>query len=237
MSYNSVATCSFCADLAYRVEDDVQNLLAEQESPQMSTPHMEMEICSWCADPGKEGDTKLACDNCPRVFCDICVLKSLGGDELAHEKLKALCQDDGPWKCLYCKPTTILQEMEAFLVERNDDGMDMSDASGSTKDSEALQQLIDQYMYYQQECENINFMLESTGIKKQEECFRAEHPNETDEEIKERMSTWHSKLTDDSFRYQDMIGILQDQLGKFLFKSHSIEYSLQLNSNPMLSRR
>lgn len=219
------------------MEDDVQNLLAEQESLQMSSPRIEMELCSWCADPGKEGDTKLACDNCPRVFCDICVLKALGGDELACEKLKSLCQDDGPWKCLYCKSTTTLQAMEAFLVERNDDGMDMSDASGSTKDSAALQQLIDQYMYYQQESENINFMLESTGIKKQEESFRAEYPNETDEEIKERMSMWHSKLTDDSFRYQDMIGILQDQLGKFLFKSHSIGNSIATQFYLNLSRR
>jgi RNase adaptor protein for sRNA GlmZ degradation len=81
-----------------------------------------MDICSWCSNALEQSDNLIMCDECPRVFCDDCVIRAHGNGIAGESTVNKLLEDDGTWACIYCIPTKMLDAMRAFLKLDSDNG-------------------------------------------------------------------------------------------------------------------
>jgi len=180
----------------------------------------EMDICSWCADEYRQGQDLLLCDDCPRVFCDRCVSLAHGSGSKGDKLVKALLTDDGKWSCIHCEPTLVLESMRSFLAESNekdgqlsadDDGVDTSMSSPISK-GEDLEDLLDKLSSLEDELEETTMMLEADAIEKK----RVELAHTPTAELEEQLEDWIQEMKDRYSRCADAIGIIQDDLGKFI---------------------
>ena len=110
-----------------------------------------------CAGCGVVGETILLCDNCPRGFCQLCVLKAHNGRDRAW--LDATASADAEWKCLVCSPPSFLQKWQAAflrLVEQdgNSDDEETTAIQNSNLSEEAKQKIVDGLISELVDCEN-----------------------------------------------------------------------------------
>ena len=229
----SVATCSVCADRAYVVEDDV---LAAIEDSKESRGHEtltihEMDICSWCAHELHQGEHLLICDDCPRTFCNLCVSLAHGSGSKGQGAVNELLNDDGPWSCIYCTPTRVLDSMRAFLADGGGEvsrikgpekaNINKSDGNGAAKDNGCLEELLDKLSDLEDDLEETERMLEGKGLDRKRAELKKEGKH-SPTEIQDQLNDWMVMTFDRHSRISDAIGILQDDLGTLRLKAITV---------------
>ena len=229
----SVSTCATCADEAYAVEDDVQRLISMQDKVKIDdsdndnlhcyNDEFEMEYCSWCATNSDE-ETLFLCDNCPRVFCKRCVAIAYGGGSKGSKATETIQAESGDWFCLFCQPTSILLQMRQHLLEQEED-VDSEcinndhDVKIDTYD-DAVQDLLAKLAEQEDLLEEAEMMLEHDSEMKQFEEIQQEvdrkglDPHEASAFVQTEFETWKQMWQRQHDRSCDIIGILQDMLGK-----------------------
>lgn len=225
-----MTACSLCADKAYIVEDEVKTLLTERKTIMMqpNIHEQEMEICSWCADEDHQDDQLFLCDDCPRVFCAGCVKKS-HGEQNGEEMIQTLMEHDDRWTCPACSPTPLIEQLRQLFLESDTDGKGGDKLNGkniSTSedgDESEVQKLLDKLGLLEDELEEITERLETEYLDKLRKDIQEELQD--DDEIEEEMNTFIQLNENRYSNVSDAIGIIHDELGRFmctLFLSHWI---------------
>lgn len=177
-----------------------------------------MEICSWCADEDLQDEQLLMCDNCPRVFCIICVKKAYGTDGTDDFINHLISEENEPWYCPFCAPTPFLVTVRQLLVDKSQNVVmqkerDLYHNNESGGDDESVQRLIDKLAVLEEEFEEITKRMESPNMQQLRIEISKELSNE--EEIEIELDLWKQKNLDRHANVSDSIGIIHDDLGKY----------------------
>lgn len=208
------------------MEDDVQAILRTTKL-KGTNEIPEMEVCSWCANVNDHGTEVLfLCDECPRAFCDQCVSIAHGSGKNGDLVVKSLQNEDASWSCLYCKPTRILKSMKSYLSKENSgsSSLDMSSARDAAKKDggngsqevtdERVEGLLVALSELEDELDETAKMLEVDNIEKKRLELQGKYPDDSSDDLQNKLDTWLEDMHDAHSRCSDAIGILQDDLGK-----------------------
>ena len=217
-----VPSCSVCADKAYVVEYNVQELIEGKNSESESEPEetmKEVNICSWCADEYQQGSNLLLCDFCPRGFCDQCVSLAHGSGSKGGEVLKKIMESEDMWSCLHCKPTSLVNAMKKFWTDSQEDqGRATSidaNAPDEQNDDEIIIRLLDKLSSLEDQLESVSMMLEQKGIDGYRQQLERKFAETcSSDQVQEQFDNWVRRKKEQYARCSDDIGILQDDLGK-----------------------
>jgi SNF2 family DNA or RNA helicase len=182
-----------------------------------------MDICSWCSNALEQSDNLIMCDECPRVFCDDCVIRAHGNGIAGESIVNKLLEDDGTWACIYCIPTKMLDAMRAFLKLDSENGSVSSqiidegaDKITTSQDKdEKLAELFEELSALEEELNETSSMLEYDGLKKKLLELKQKRPQHLEADIESELNRWTQETRDRHHRCSDAIGIIQDDLGKY----------------------
>jgi len=223
-----VTTCSPCADRAYAIEDDLEDIVDDDI------------FCSWCAgDAEVENDRDsdlLLCDSCPRAFCKRCTALAHGGGDGGLKMVQKLESDSGPWSCLHCEPPYALRCMQEFLRDNiseetvSKEGSIPELVTGSKSVSnekfDTVEELIRDLTNAEDKLDEAEQMLEDESIERQKSEIRKEvmehlskayqHIDESavlgDQIVEDDLATFVRQWKDHHARCADIIGTTQDLL-------------------------
>ena len=230
-------TCSLCADKAYIVEDEVKTIMEERNSIMMQ-PNLnerEMECCSWCADEDQQEEPLFLCDDCPRVFCANCVKKSHG--DQGNEMIQALMENEDRWSCPACAPTPLIERLRRLFLEldiegKKGDKLNEDNISSSEDDDgeHQVQKLVDKLSFLEDELEEIAERLESKNLDQLRKEIQKEL--QSSEEVEEEIKIFIELNLDRHSNVSDAIGIIHDELGRFIFLVYSHSTYVCILSSP-----
>ena len=202
------------------MEDEIQTIMEENQNDSKNNKKefvkKEIDICSWCADEDKQGETLLMCDVCPRSFCNHCVSLAHGSGSEGDMAVKNIEKSDDPWSCLHCECPILLKTMQLRCTETNVDDNSLSGGgiSGQCDNIEdvLIAKLLDRLGEIESEVRLLEPMLETKGIEKHKRELERRTPKSSNLQVE--LDEWIRSKQILHSNYTDEIGILQDDLGK-----------------------